>query len=144
MWCWNFLWRRNLFVWEESLLRNLLELLSSKTLVAGVEVSWIWQGKDNHPYSMKSTYQRITELEGRQVLDFYKLLWDRRIPLKVAAFYWRASLDRIPSAVNLHSRGIVHPNGSILCRFCSCNNETTTHLLLHCNFSYSVWMFVYN
>lgn len=80
----------------ETLHRNLLGQLSNMVLVAGVEDSWIWLGKENQMYTIKTTYQRITEVEGHQVLDFYKILWDRSIPLKVAAFCWRACLDLFP------------------------------------------------
>lgn len=47
-------------------------------------------------------------------------------------------------AANLQIRGIVHFSGSILCCFCKSNIETSCHIFIFCNISYSVWMYVYN
>lgn len=74
----------------------------------------------------------------------FGLLWDKSIPLKVSAFCWRAVLDRIPSASNMSYRGIQLQPIQITCCFCRNYEETTAHLLLHCIFSYNVWMYLYN
>lgn len=144
VWCWNFVWRRGLFVWEEELLANLLDVLAGKVILAGVDDSWFWLGKSAAPYVVEEAYVLLRESGERQPDHTFKFLWDSSIPLKVVAFCWRSILDRIPTSSNLVSRGIVLSNGYNLCRFCNAELETTSDLFLHCRFSYFVWMFVYN
>lgn len=56
VWCWNFDWRRGLFVWEEELLVSLFDTLAGKALSTEVEDSWYWLGKTASPYAVKEAY----------------------------------------------------------------------------------------
>jgi hypothetical protein len=62
----------------------------------------------------------------------------------VCAFAWQVFLDRIPSRVNLALRGVIKPPESKACVFCQRSDESTTHLLLHCSFTSSVWYAVFS
>lgn len=77
-----------------------------------------------------------------ETYETFRLLWDNKIHMKVGAFCWRVLLDRIPTTVNLHKRGIF--NESLLCYFCKACDENSCHLFISCTFSYVVWMSIYN
>lgn len=49
-WCWKFNWRRRLFVWEEELLANMMDILNLKTVKADVEDGWSWLGSCSQIY----------------------------------------------------------------------------------------------
>lgn len=67
--------------------------------------------------------------------------WNKVVPLKVTCFAWRGKLDRIPSAVNLHRRGINSMDKN--CNYCGVMEETTDHLLCGCPATCSImdWVF---
>lgn len=67
-----------------------------------------------------------------------KVLWNKLIPSKVAAFGWRAVLGWVPMRVNLIRRGVVRED-QIGCVGCQDGLETVPHLLFGCNFASKVW-----
>ena len=42
-WHWNFVWRRQLFVWEEQLVQELLQLIDQFSLVEGLDDEILWK-----------------------------------------------------------------------------------------------------
>lgn len=64
--------------------------------------------------------------------------------MKIETFRWRLILDRIPTTVNLQRRGIVYSNEFLNFWFCKMSIENYAHLFIYCNFSYVVWMYMYN
>ncbi|GJY04134.1 RNA-directed DNA polymerase, eukaryota, reverse transcriptase zinc-binding domain protein [Tanacetum coccineum] len=54
--------------------------------------------------------------------------WNSWVPNKVNVYVWRASLDRLPSRVNLVNRGVNLV--SKLCPFCELEDETLEHCLI--------------
>lgn len=104
-WCWILPWRRPLFVWEEELLLNLMATINQQKPIVNKEDSWSWLHNQKHTYTVKSAYQVISSVAGQQASNAYKLLWAKSIPLKVSAFSWRVTLDRIPTYYNLQRRG---------------------------------------
>lgn len=105
--------------------------------------SWCWLRKVEQRNIVSSSYTLITDCGGQQQSFPYKLLWDKSIPLKVGAFRWRTILDRIPTFTNTSRRSILTTNDSQMCCFCNSEAETSEHMFLSCNFSYSVWMHIY-
>lgn len=124
------------------MLSTLLNLITGQQITADKDDSWCWLEKNDTPYAVKTTYAHITESGHTGSSEIFILLWDNKVPLKVWAFCWRLILDPIPTAENLHKRGVM--NGSLLCCFCKAISENSYHLFLSCNFSYAVWMFIYN
>lgn len=57
-------------------------------------------------------------------------IWSNKIPLKIAAFVWRARQGKIPSAVALKHRGVNLV--STLCVNCIGREESVDHLLVSC------------
>lgn len=144
-WCWSLNWRRSLFVWEEQLVSNLVAILEENRPCTNLEDTWNWAHNVEGTYTVKSTFQTICDGAGQQCIEPFKLLWDKSIPLKVKCILLESTaLDRIPTSLNLQKKGVVIPNGSLLCSFCNTVPESGEHLLLFCHFSYAVWMHLYN
>jgi len=71
-------------------------------------------------------------------------LWYKDVPLKVVLFAWRLFRDRLPTKDNLLRRGVIlidHNSRECVARCGS--NESSDHLLLHCNIFGSVWHCIY-
>lgn len=132
-------------MWEMmQLLNSLLDILKNCNIVQDTHDSWCWLGITGSPYSVKTAYCRLTCETAQNGSKLYKFLWDKAIPLKVGAFCWRSILDRVPTYSNLSIRGVQFDGRSQFCCFCKNNVESVTHLFISCNFSYFVWMSVYN
>ncbi|KAK9050508.1 hypothetical protein SSX86_030522 [Deinandra increscens subsp. villosa] len=65
-----------------------------------------------------------------------KFNWIKWVPLKVNAFCWRATLDRISSKANLYLRGI---HVDTTCEGCRLFEENTDHVLINCFLASNVW-----
>lgn len=67
----------------------------------GVEDRWRWMRDTLGAYSFKSTYQLLNSSSPMMMDDFFKLVWNKDVPLKVPAFGWRLALSRFPAKDNL-------------------------------------------
>ena len=56
--------------------------------------------------------------------------WIKSIPIKINVFAWKVYLDRLPTRMNLLSRGVYV--SSLLCPICNSDHEDTSHLLFSC------------
>jgi hypothetical protein len=141
-WCWQ--WRRNLFDWEQVLLRE-LQLFAPWVARSEVVDSWFWRPDENGMFSVKSTYSllgRIFGVNGEfgpNDLKVLKYIWRNPAPSKVIAFSWKLLRNRIPSKVNLAARGILEAGGALDCAFCVGLAEDARHLFMLCNFASGVW-----
>ncbi|GKU92387.1 hypothetical protein SLEP1_g6121 [Rubroshorea leprosula] len=137
-WNWSLKWRRPIFSWEEISMSELWRLLQTIQPIKGQKDRWKWR-HDKGAYSAKSGYQALSSNQHERRDSLYKRVWCRLVPTKVCAFVWKAIQDRIPSKMNLYRRGIVQNLNLATCTLCNGGIEDTNHLLLHCNFAYSVW-----
>ncbi|MCH82219.1 LINE-1 reverse transcriptase like, partial [Trifolium medium] len=53
VWRWGLLWRRQFFVWENDLLRQLEEVLTNSTITEAVD-RWVWKPNEEDGFSVKS------------------------------------------------------------------------------------------
>jgi len=142
---WRFLWRRNLFMWEEELILSLKKDLEGIVWTEEEDV-WRWSLEDMGTFMVKSAYKRMEDLvlkENRWRAEekrVFKHLWKIPVPTKVVAFVWKTLLDKIPTMVNLALRNVLPTEGSMLCALCARMGETSLHLFLHCNLASSVWL----
>jgi hypothetical protein len=142
-WRWELLWRRNFFVWERELLRELEELIRN-VVITEVDDKWMWRPNGEDGFSVKSTYVALdTLLLNHNVLTTeqsfaFKIVWKSAAPSKVRAMVWQLLLDRIPTKENLYRRRIIQAEEA-LCLICARVMESANHLFLHCNFAASVW-----
>ncbi|MCI04536.1 putative ribonuclease H protein, partial [Trifolium medium] len=145
-WRWELLWRRNFFVWEEALMRNLMEVISHRG-ITDAEDRWVWKPNEAEGFTVKSMYIVLEGVLLPQSLlnDFesvvLKNISKSAVPSKVCALAWQLCLDRIPTKENLCRRGIVRIDDS-LCSLCGETVETSRHIFLHCRFAADVWYHV--
>lgn len=141
---WNLSWRRHPFIWENNLIGLLLERLGRMTL-GEEEDKWWWLPEDNGVYSVSSSYKVLEEVgvveEGLSVEEgeFFTKLWKSPAPSKVLAFSWMSLLDRIPTRSNLALRRVLATGESRVCVLCGVEEESTNHLLLHCEVALKIW-----
>lgn len=60
-------------------------------------------------------------------VEWWKFLWNLRIPNKVRIFIWRACQNLIPTSLNLAKRGIPCND---FCLVCSAESESTVRALV--------------
>ena len=69
--------------------------------------------------------------------QLWKTIWSAEVPNKIRNFVWRACQNIIPTKSNLCRRQVL---SSDTCEQCGKCSETTSHILLHCDKSSSVWV----
>ncbi|GLT25088.1 hypothetical protein SLA2020_002410 [Shorea laevis] len=106
-WQWRWSWRRELFAWEIYILQELREEVQKRKLVQGQEDRWIWKQDPGGKYSVSSAYNLLNTTPIPDLPGDYNLIWNRRVPLKVAAFAWKVMQNRIPTKENLQKRGVL-------------------------------------
>jgi hypothetical protein len=145
---WNLSWRRGLFAWEEILVHDLRALLSHVNLSVGTDF-WRWKADSDGLFSVRSAYSLLlsevlgaADLGGR-ANPVFERIWKSPAPSKLIAFSWQLLHNRIPTKDNLVSRGILRGDASGSCVMCTGSVETASHLFLHCNFVFSIWLVVF-
>ncbi|MCI32291.1 cysteine-rich receptor-like protein kinase, partial [Trifolium medium] len=69
--------------------------------------SWRWQPDLATGYSVRGAYQLLTSQDSVTLSAVEDLLWHKQVPLKVSILAWRLLRDRLPTKVNLVTRGII-------------------------------------
>ncbi|GKV19324.1 hypothetical protein SLEP1_g29604 [Rubroshorea leprosula] len=143
-WKWRWRWRRNLLAWELELLQELTDTLQGNQLIQGQEDYWIWQQDYKGKYTVKSAYNLLQTNSNPGRIDNYKLIWNKNVPLKVSAFAWKATQNKIPTKDNLWKRGIRSMERDLTCTLCGQYPEETDHLLFTCRTAWLLWSSCYN
>ncbi|KAK2387235.1 hypothetical protein QL285_061035 [Trifolium repens] len=133
-------WRRQLWAWEEELLGECQALLLTVTLQVGSSDRWQWRSDPILGYSVRDAYQVLTS-QDTTIGEAEDLIWHRHVPLKVSIFAWRLLRDRLPTRANLVSRGILAPDLHYCVAGCG-SIETAQHLFLSCSTFGSLWALV--
>ena len=98
---------------------------------------WDWKG-ENGILPAKKSYEAISKDRMLSSPKWWaKLLWKPRIHLKLKCFLWLCLENKILTWDNLLKRGFTGPG---LCLLCKENEETISHLFIHCSFYKSVWV----
>jgi hypothetical protein len=135
-WRWNLLWRRSFFQWEETLYRQLEEILASFHFLEHDDC-WLWRENLDDGFTVKSCYELLSAdslmtgvLEPWQESVFSNI-WKCAAPSKVCAFSWQLLLNRIATKDNLWKRRMIDDQ-QIRCIHCDVETESATHLFLFC------------
>nr|GEW06908.1 RNA-directed DNA polymerase, eukaryota [Tanacetum cinerariifolium] len=99
---------------------------------------WIWTGDGDGIYSVNCGWKLIDK--GTLCLDTYATRWLKEMPTKVNIFIWRMLLNKIPTRMNLMTRGITVKSNQ--CGICDEGDETINHLMLHCDLARDLWALV--
>jgi hypothetical protein len=142
-WSWEFDWRRNLFVWEEPIKAEFLDVIN-QFVPSERDDLWLWRENKDDGFSVKSCYDMLQNkfslssvLEPSEELA-YSMIWKCGAPSKVCAFSWQLLWDRLQTKDNLQKRRILH-HQQTMCVICGTAIETNAHLFLHCDFVAKVW-----
>ncbi|KAL9672928.1 hypothetical protein QQ045_029181 [Rhodiola kirilowii] len=66
-------------------------------------------------------------------------LWTGLAPPKVELLIWKIYLGSLPSKMTLYGRMILRRDQNLKCDLCGIEQETTDHLLIHCEWSWKLW-----
>ncbi|GAU39871.1 hypothetical protein TSUD_69190 [Trifolium subterraneum] len=108
-WHWDFIWKRELSVWETELLQSLLSVVVNPSLLGATD-SWSWRHDSSRTFSVKSAYLMLT-----------------------------AGVDRVSTRQNLLRRRVIRDPEDALCAFCGASMEAIDHLLVTCDSISLVW-----
>ncbi|CAJ2679133.1 unnamed protein product [Trifolium pratense] len=131
-------WRRQLRAWEEEMLGECQSLLLNIFLQAHSFDRWQWRPDPDTGYSVRGAYQLLTSHVSVTMDEADKLIWHPQIPLKVSIFVWRLLRDRLPTKVNLVTRGVLSSTAHS-CIFGCGEAETAYHLFISCSTVGSLW-----
>jgi hypothetical protein len=144
VWEWNFMWRRNLFVWEEERRNMLLNLLTPIHLSNNSD-EWKCQFSTGGMFSVSSLYRYLSgiiippiSLDPGLVREL-SYLWKSLAPSKVIVFSWQLLLGRLPTKENLAKRGVVGNGSDSFCVLCPMELECEGHLFGSCAFASALW-----
>ena len=130
---WNVNFLCNFNDWELEGLTSLFQTLHSHSSFKTGGDGLRWRLKGNGIFDISSFY---TALQGSPPMSFpWKAIWSVHVLRRVAFFVCSATWDRILTMDNL-MRGGYQLVG--WCCFCRCSGESTSHLLLHCSFTYGL------
>ncbi|GAU14474.1 hypothetical protein TSUD_250140 [Trifolium subterraneum] len=100
-------WRRQLWAWEEELVEECRALLSDVVLQDDATDYWMWRPDSGDGYSVRGAYDLLTSTGGQTEAATTNLIW--HVPLKVSVVAWRLLRNRLPTKDNLVRRHII-PN----------------------------------
>ncbi|CAJ2678808.1 unnamed protein product [Trifolium pratense] len=131
-------WRRQLRAWEEEMLGECQSLLLDISLQDQTIDRWQWSPDPDIGYTVGGAYQLLTSHASVTLDDAENLVWHSQVPLKVSIFAWRLLRDRLPTRVNLVTRGVLSSTAGT-CVFGCGAAELAHHLFLSCSFAGSLW-----
>jgi hypothetical protein len=108
--------------------------------------AWRWKLEDKGVFTVNSSYRKLAGIRfgespwSEEEKGVFDSMWKSPAPSKVVAFAWRVILNRVPTKVNLALRNILGPEDSKFCVMCNTMDESSIHLLLHCEVASLVWL----
>ena len=123
---WNFQFRHSPQDWEEDSFDRFLAIVYSSK-VRGVDPNKVcWKPTKRRGFEVRSFYLSFYT----STISFpWRLVWQLKVPPRVAFFSWLAALGKILTTDNLRKRSIIVLDWCYMCKRCG---ELVDHLLLHC------------
>jgi len=134
-------WRRRLWVWEEELVEECMDLLLTLSLHESSVDRWVWLPDQVDGYTVRDVYDMLTSQEQPHLHQNMELIWHKQVPLKVSIIAWRLLRDRLPTKANLADRGIL-PMEARLCVSGCGHVEDVNHMFLLCLTFGALWPMV--
>nr|GFA38171.1 RNA-directed DNA polymerase, eukaryota [Tanacetum cinerariifolium] len=108
---------------------SLLQEFTEGTILSSLEDRWVWDLNEEGVFCVKDV---------RNLLDDVFLpkapiatSWIKHVPIKMNVFAWKVHLDRLPTRVNLHHRGVLVLDTS--CPICHAEEEDAAHMFFRCS-----------
>ena len=137
-WDWNFEWWRMILEGEMELAASFMEDIEELRIQPNQQDRWIWKGYMSGLYSMGSGYHWLNEVVADENDDrAFTIIWNMKIPSKVAHFVWRLVRDRLPTRANLRRRNVLLDE--YYCLFCSSQEEDASHTFFSCKRIMPLW-----
>ena len=99
--------------------------------------TWVWHGAS---FSARKVYHHLQELEGSSDTTMFlkccRIIWKRRIPLKIKLFSWLLLRQRLMTR-SFHQRFCL--GSSAECPLCGGVSEDCSHLFFECTFAQASW-----
>ena len=120
-------------------LLRLQELLADQSLSEATQDAWVWNGPN---FTVRAVYRLLRDQgapEDRRFLQRCRLVWKRRLPLKIKIFAWLLLRRRLMTR-SLRQRLV--PDSPVDCPMCARAMEDCPHLFFTCPFAQEVWLAV--
>ena len=108
---------------------SLQELLADRRLSKATHDAWVWSGPS---FTTRAAYRLLRDLEDSEdpfILQRCRLVWKRRLPLKIKVFAWLLLRQRLMTR-SLLQRMV--PDASSECLLCTWVVEDCQHLFFVC------------
>ena len=121
--------------WELEEVERFLSRLQRKRLQDFEDIV-VWVGAKDGRFAVK---RLCGELKPMMVFPSM-VIWNAWVPPKAWIFAWEATWNKILTLDNVQKRGWVVASR---CNLCKKEEESTDHLLIHCNLTHDLWHFVF-
>ena len=96
-----------------------------------------WIGDPSEIYTPKAGYVKLcTDIFEREVQWWWRKVWKLRCPAKAKLLTWTNFENKTPTWDVLQHR---NHHGPGWCSLCKDDNESISHLFIHCRFTEEVW-----
>lgn len=142
-WHWALIWTREMRPQDKVEWAELRVDLEKICLSTTDKDSFAWSPIKTGAFSVKSfsfelaQSASLTQFPSSHSFN-WKRLWKGLIPPRIEVFLWLALNRRINSKSKLVALKIIPPEENV-CALCLSYEESSDHLLLHCDFSYKLW-----
>ncbi|KAE8675548.1 RecQ-mediated genome instability protein 1 [Hibiscus syriacus] len=116
-------------------------LKDSSSLSLVEEDCWIWLGNGEGYFTAKSFMKMYFDREGNDEIEgnWERYVWKGVAPPRVETFVWQLAHHRVAVKEELLKRGVTGVEDT-LCPLCRKCNESVSHLFLHCDVVWDLWV----
>ncbi|KAE8689350.1 Pescadillo-like protein [Hibiscus syriacus] len=138
---WDIQTKRNLVDWEVEQWLQLISLLNSYSLSLVEDDCWVWLGTGEGCFTAKSCMQLYFDREGNDEVEgnWERYVWKGVAPPRVETFVWQLAHHRVAVKEELLKRGVTGVEDT-MCSLCRKCNESVSHLFLHCDVVWDLWV----
>ena len=134
---WNFQFRRPPQDWEEVSFDRFMAIVYSRNVWGIGPDKVCWKLARSRGFEVRSFYLSLYP----PTISFpWRLVWQSKVPPRVAFFSRLASLGNILTTDNLLKRSIIVLDQCYMSKRC---RESVDHLLLHCPIAFELWSLVF-
>lgn len=98
--------------------------------------SWFWSLDDKGQFTVRGCYRKLRGEAACPDADFWRRLWNLKLPGKATNLIWRACRNCLPTTQALVMKRV---NVPITCSWCQGCEEDVIHVLFQCSFAREVW-----